>query len=153
MFTRLKNLFKIKPQYMSSCYCPGCKHELCGNKGYKNSSSYVEHFSDNSVHYKCIKCGTETRWDSHAHAPAPLLLETKDQWGEWRSIPSEEWKCRYTECDHGTGLAGRDSCPGDPRIADCEHFTTIYSDYDPETCCSDCGRLFVECVCVTGGAE
>jgi len=52
------------------------------------------------------------------------LLDDED-----RNVSYRYWKCSYTECDHGMGLAGRDSCPGDPRDKDCAEFTTEFSDY------------------------
>jgi len=52
------------------------------------------------------------------------MLEEED-----RTVPFRLWKCRYTECDHGMGLAGKDMCPGDPREVDCKEYTTEYSDY------------------------
>lgn len=47
---------------------------------------------------------------------------------ESREIPSRLWKCRYTECDSGLGLAGKDSCPGNPEDEDCDRFTTRWGD-------------------------
>lgn len=121
LFTYLKKLFTRKPEQRTRCWCPKCKNELI------SSGSYVKHFLDMTVHYRCVKCGTETQWDFDC--PAPILLETKGADGEWRSIPSEEWECDWLHCDRGLGLAGRDSCPGDPRDKDCPEFTTEFSDY------------------------
>ena len=47
---------------------------------------------------------------------------------ENRDVPYRLWQCEWLDCDHGMGLAGRDSCPGDPREADCKEFTTEFSD-------------------------
>ena len=51
---------------------------------------------------------------------------------EWRKIPQKEWRRSWLKCDWGTGLAGRDSCPGDPRERECVEFTTEFSDYKGE---------------------
>ena len=47
---------------------------------------------------------------------------------EDRKVPYRLWKCNFTECDHGVGLAGRDSCPGDPADKCCEEFAQEYSE-------------------------
>ena len=36
--------------------------------------------------------------------------------------------CRFTECDHGMGLAGGGGCDGDPADRECKHFTQEFSD-------------------------
>ncbi len=127
MFTRLKKLFTRTSKQYTFCYCPKCHNELCGSRGDIDESSYVKHYNDNTVHYRCLRCATETRW--FFDCPAPILLETLGKDGEFREVPSEKWQCPWLDCDWGTGLAGRDSCPGNPRDHECIHFTTEYSDY------------------------
>lgn len=41
---------------------------------------------------------------------------------------SVEPDCRYTQCDHGMGLAGKGNCPaGNPTDRECAEFTTEYA--------------------------
>ncbi len=126
MFTRLKKLFTRTPKQRTFCYCPVCRNELAASRGDLDVTSYVKHFEDRTVHYKCAKCGTETRW--FFDTPAPCMLNIIDDDDKWRKMPSWEWKCRWLKCDWGTRLAGADSCYGDPTDKDCLEFTTKYSD-------------------------
>jgi len=43
---------------------------------------------------------------------------------DWRDIPANEWNCKWLKCTWGTGLAGMDSCPGNPKDPDCPKFIT-----------------------------
>lgn len=126
MFAHLKKLLTRKPKQHTFCYCPKCHNELCGSRDDLDITSYVKHFDNNTVHYKCAKCGTETRW--LFDTPAPLMLEVLEDDMD-RDVPSWDWRCNYLQCDWGMGLAGLDRCPGDPENKDCPEFTTEYSDY------------------------
>lgn len=127
MLKFLRKLFPRTPTQRTFCYCPECRNELCGSRGDLDNTSYVKHFDDHTVHYKCVKCGLETRW--FFDTPCPFILNIINSDEEWREIPSWKWKCGWLKCDWGHGLAGLDSCPGDPTNKDCEHFQTEYSDY------------------------
>jgi hypothetical protein len=128
MLAYLKKLLTRTPKQYTFCYCPECRNELCGSRGVLDETSYVKHFDDHTVHYRCKKCGLETRW--FFDAPVPFMLNIVDEDDKWRKVPSWQWKCDWLKCDWGTGLAGADRCPGYPTDKNCLEFTTEYSDYN-----------------------
>jgi hypothetical protein len=72
---RLRDFFKaIKARNKynnqgTKCFCPKCDNELCG------SGSYIDNMCDQNrfEHYKCSKCGKESKWDFDM--PCPFLVE------------------------------------------------------------------------------
>lgn len=81
MLKFLRSLFTWTPKQYTFCYCPKCGNELCGSRDYLDKTSYVDHFSDNTVHYICVMCENESRWD--LDTPFPIYLESLCDTGQW----------------------------------------------------------------------
>lgn len=84
MFTRLKRLLtKIPKQYLF-CYCPMCRNELVSSRGDLDETSFVKYFDEYTVHYRCKRCLTQTRW--LFDGPVVFILEIKDRPGSWHKM-------------------------------------------------------------------